>query len=447
MSKIALILKREYITRVRKKSFIIMTILGPILFGALLIAPVWIAQLEDTEEKLIAVIDSSKLFVEKIPETQYLKFEYLENTLPDDLKMNFDESGYYALLYISHTVASVPSAVQLMATKQPNMSVVMHITNAIEKEIEQLKMKTYNIDNLDDILTAIKTNIKIQTIKWTPEGEEKKSSTELSMIVGYVSGFLIYFFIFMFGAQVMRGVIEEKSNRIVEVIVSSVKPFQLMMGKITGIALVGLTQFALWIILTLIIYTIASATVIKPEMLEQQQVQIETLSSTSGLAQAQPIINENLEQFTDIFSHISAINFPLLIVSFIIFFLGGYLLYASLFAAVGSAVDNEADTQQFMLPITIPLVLAIIVMLSAIENPEGPIAFWFSMIPFTSPIIMMVRIAFHVPQWEVILSMIILILTFIGTTWMAGKIYKTGILMYGKKVSYKEIWKWLKYSG
>jgi len=375
MSKIALILQREYITRVRKKSFIIMTILGPILFGALLIAPVWIAQLEDTEEKLIAVIDSSKLFVEKIPETQYLKFEYLENKQPEDLKMNFDESGYYAVLYIAHSIANVPNAVQLMATKQPNMSVVMHITNAIEKEIEQQKMKAYEIENLEDILAAVKTNIKVQTIKWTPAGEEKKSSTELSMIVGYVSGFLIYFFIFMFGAQVMRGVIEEKSNRIVEVIVSSVKPFQLMMGKITGIALVGLTQFALWIILTLIIYTIASATFIKPEMLEQQQIQIETLSSTSGLAQAQPIINENLEQFTDIFSHISAINFPLLIVSFIIFFLGGYLLYASLFAAVGSAVDNEADTQQFMLPITIPLVLAIIVMLSAIENPEGPISY------------------------------------------------------------------------
>ncbi|HSH51392.1 MAG TPA: ABC transporter permease, partial [Bacteroidales bacterium] len=250
----------------------------------------------------------------------------------------------------------------------------------------------------------------------------------------------------MFGAQVMRGVIEEKSSRIVEIIVSSAKPFQLMMGKIVGIALVGLTQFLLWIILTFIIVS-GVKTAFFPELgtKNAQEVVVQDMFEEQNMEQIENIQPQNMDQFSGIFNSIKSIDFGVIIGSFIFFFLGGYLLYGSLFAAVGSAVDNEADTQQFMFPITIPLILGIFVMINAINTPDSPIAFWFSIIPFTSPIVMMVRIPFGVPYWELALSMALLILTFLATTWMAGKIYRTGILMYGKKVNYKELWKWIRY--
>ena len=446
MNKISLIIKREYLTRVKKKSFIIMSIIGPLLFASFMVVPAWLSQVEDKERKIIAVIDNSHIFTNVIPETEYLKFEYLENTTVGEIKKNFPETGYYAVLYIADIITYTPSAIQLLSDKQPSLSVRMHISNAIEKEIERLKLKAYNIDDLDNILKSIKTNIRIQTIKWTDDGKEKESSTEIAMVVGYASGLLIYFFIFLFGAQVMRGVIEEKISRIVEVIISSVKPFQLMMGKIVGIALVGLTQFLLWIILTFLIVNVVKFAFF-PEFdnAPVEQVITEDILSSSSLQQAQPINDEAMEEIRGLFASIKSINFGVMLGCFLFYFLGGYLLYASLFAAIGSAVDSESDTQQFMLPITIPLILAIFVMINAIQNPEGQIAFWFSVIPLTSPIVMMVRIPFGVPYWEVTISMIVLILTFIGTTWMAGKIYRTGILMYGKKANYKELWKWLRY--
>jgi len=411
-----------------------------------MVVPAWLSQVEDKDKKIIAVIDNSHIFTNIIPETEYLKFEYLENTTVGEIKKIFPETGYYAVLYIADIITYTPSAIQLLSDKQPSLSVRMHISNAIEKEIERLKLKAYNIDDLDNILKSIKTNIRIQTIKWTDDGKEKESSTEIAMVVGYASGLLIYFFIFLFGAQVMRGVIEEKISRIVEVIISSVKPFQLMMGKIVGIALVGLTQFLLWIILTFLIVTVVKFAFF-PEFdnAPVEQVITEDILSSSSLQQAQPINDEAMEEIRGLFASIKSINFGVMLGCFLFYFLGGYLLYASLFAAIGSAVDSESDTQQFMLPITIPLILAIFVMINAIQNPEGQIAFWFSVIPLTSPIVMMVRIPFGVPYWEVTISMIVLILTFIGTTWMAGKIYRTGILMYGKKTNYKELWKWLRY--
>jgi len=447
MNKTALILSREYMTRVRKKSFLIMTILGPILFAALFILPAWFASMEDKEVRTIAVIDSSKIFINTIPETEYLKFIYLENTKVEDLRENFDQTGYYAVLYIAHIVASTPSAVQLLSTKQVSLNIRMHIANALEKEIERQKLKTYEINNLDDILAAIKTRINIRTIVWKGD-TERESYSEVAMIVGYVSGFLIYMFIFMFGSLVMRGVIEEKSSRVVELIVSSVKPFQLLMGKIVGIGMVGLTQFLLWIVLTFILITIGTQ-VFFPNLKApaSDEVTVESVMQTSSTLQQMQPSGEEFNRMQSMLRSVADINFVVLIGSFLFFFLGGYLLYSSLFAAIGSAVDNEADTQQFMFPITIPLILAIIVMMNAIQNPEGQLAFWFSMIPLTSPVIMMVRIPFGVPYWELALSISILIATFIFTTWLAGKIYRTGILMYGKKVTYRELWKWLRYSN
>ncbi len=446
MNKIKLIISREYLTRVKKKSFIVMTILGPVLFAAMMIVPAWLASMKDTDVKNIAVIDNSGIFINKIADTDYIKFEYLENKKLEELKANFSELDYYAVLQILPSITHEPSAVRLYSKKQPSFSVKSHIANAMEKELKNKKLRSHGID--EEVLKSIKSDVSIRTIQWTDDGEEKESSTEIAMVVGYASGFLIYFFIFMFGAQVMRGVIEEKTSRIVEIIISSARPFQLMMGKIVGIALVGLTQFLLWILLTFIIIT-GVKTVFFPESGTQnaQEIVVQDLLEQQNIPQVETIEPQNMDKFTSMLNSAKSMNFGLIFGSFIFFFLGGYLLYGSLFAAIGSAVDNETDTQQFMLPITIPLILGIFVMMNVVQNPESSVAFWFSIIPFTSPIVMMVRIPFGVPYWELALSMGLLVLTFIGSTWFAGKIYRTGILMYGKKVNYKELWKWLRYKS
>jgi ABC-2 type transport system permease protein len=307
-------------------------------------------------------------------------------------------------------------------------------------------LKAHGVD--PEILRAIKSNIIINTFKIDKSGSEEKSFTEVSMILGPVAGILIYMFIFIFGAQVMRGVMEEKTNRIVEVIISSVKPFQLMMGKIVGVALVGLTQFMLWVVLTLGIVTVLTATVIDTSELTKSELMYtgqgkmldqEQLADFSEQMQAQD------SQSVQIMEAIMSINYGVMIGAFVFFFLGGYLLYAALFAAIGSAVDNETDSQQFMIPVSMPLVLSLVTLGMILNNPSGPVAFWFSIIPLTSPVAMMVRIPFGVPYEEVALSAGLLIAGFLGATWLAAKIYRTGILMYGKKVNYAELWKWLKY--
>ncbi|OFX85754.1 MAG: ABC transporter permease [Bacteroidetes bacterium GWF2_33_16] len=449
MNKIRLIISREYLTRVKKKSFIAMTILGPILFAALFIAPAWIASMEDTDIKTIAVIDSSKVFVNKIQDTDYIKFKYLENTSLNEARKIFAQSEYYAILQILPSITYEPSAVHLFSIKQPGFAVKNYISSSMEKELKNQKLRAAGIN--EDVLKSIKSDVSIRTIQWTEDGKEKEGSTEIAMAVGYASGFLIYFFIFMFGAQVMRGVIEEKSSRIVEIIISSARPFELMMGKIVGVALVGLTQFILWIVLTFAIVA-GVKTVMFPQLgtKNAQEVVAQDMFAAAGQDipdEAQQVIQQqqSMQEFENIFNSLKTVNYGLMIGSFIFFFLGGYLLYGSLFAAIGSAVDNEADTQQFMFPITIPLILGIFVMMNAIQTPDSPVAFWFSIIPFTSPIVMMVRIPFGVPYWEIALSMGLLILTFVFTTWLAGKIYRTGILMYGKKINYKELWKWIRY--
>lgn len=446
MNKVSIIIRREYLTRVRKRSFIIMTLIAPLLLAAMFIIPVWIMTQKDTELKKIAVIEEgTQLFNGVIPSTKYLQFEYLDGVSLDDIKNNFTDLGYYGVLYISPKVTYIPSAVQLVSTKQPPLDLTIHISDALEKEIERLKLETYDIQNLDEILKEVDTSIKLQTIKISDEGVEKETSTGIAMGIAYICGLLIYMLTFIFGAQVMRGVIEEKTSRIVEVIVSSVKPFQLMMGKIIGIALVGLTQFICWIILVFIIISVAQSMLL-PDMETIRQTPIpESIMSSSPSAQTQPVNIQELNEVQKIFNNLGNQNWGMIIFSFLFFFLGGYLLYASLFAAIGAAVDNETDTQQFMMPITIPLLLALFVAMGAFQNPDSSVAFWFSFIPFTSPVVMMARIPFGVPGWQIALSMVLLVFTFIGTTWMAAKIYRTGILLYGKKPSYKEMWKWLRY--
>jgi ABC-2 type transport system permease protein len=425
-----------------------MTILGPVLFAAFMIVPAWMATMEDKEVRTIAVIDSTNIFYKILPETEFIKFDYPEGISLRELQNNIENSPYSAVLFIPHNILASNTTI-LYSNKQPGMSVTMHIENSIEKEIERQKLKANNIDNLDEILKSVKTDIDLRNIIWSENGKEKESNTGLAMGIGYGSGMLIYFFIFMFGAQVMRGVIEEKTNRIVEVIVSSVKPFQLMMGKIVGVGLVGLTQFVLWVILTFA-FVGGVQKILFPELSKTptEQVLSQDIMSSQQIDPSKISFNEPKPQMMEkIFSSLGNVNYVLILGMFVFFFIGGFLLYASFFAIIGSAVDNEADTQQFMLPVTLPLIFGIFVMINTINNPHGPLAFWFSIIPLTSPIVMMVRIPFDPAPWEIILSSAILIITFIGSTWMAGKIYRTGILMYGKKVSYSELWKWLRYKS
>ena len=446
MNKIFLIIQREYLTRVRKKSFIIMSVLGPVIFATFLFVPTWLATMEDKEIKTIAVIDNSSVFIGILPETDYLKFFYLKDADLGELRKTHNDEGYSAILFIPENILASNAAV-LYSDKQPSLSTRVYISNEIEKEIEKNKLGAHNIENLEEILRSVETKINLRSIIWTEEGKEKETHAELSMIIGYASGMLIYFFIFLFGSQVMRGVIEEKSSRIIEVIISSVKPFQLMLGKIAGVGLTGLTQFIIWILLTFLFITI-SQKVFFPELTKTSAEQVlaqDIMSPQSKISQDIKFEDVEVSMLEDIYKSLKLVHITFILGMFIFFFLGGYLLYASFFAIIGSAVDNEADTQQFMLPVTIPLIAAIFIMINTINNPEGSLAFWFSMIPLTSPIVMMVRIPFGVKVWEIILSAVILIISFIGSTWMAGRIYRTGILMYGKKVNYKELWKWLTY--
>jgi len=454
-NKIALIIQREFRTRIRKKSFIIMSILGPFLFAAMIILPIWFTTMEDKEVKIIAVADSTHIFQNKIPDTKNLKFKYLENADIKYLLKDFQNQGYWGVLYITQVITYVPNAVFLYSYSQPSFGMKIHIESSLEKEIERQKLFAHNIQNLDEILKSIKSNISVRTIKLEEGGKEKENYAEQSMIVGYAAGFLIYFFIFLFGMQVMRGVIEEKSNRIVEVIVSSVKPFELMMGKIIGIAGVALVQFIIWIVLTASLIGVGQK-VFFPELGKSptEKVISEDIMNSGNSAHKEVIHeqipkDENTIKVEMLFKSISDINYVVILSWFLFYFIGGYLLYASLFAAIGSTVDNEADTQQFMLPVTIPLILAIYVMINTMNNPDSNLSFWFSMIPLTSPIVMMVRIPFFSDgmNWQLIISAVILVLSFIGTTWLAGKIYRTGILMYGKKASYRELWKWIKYKN
>ncbi|MFP4557504.1 MAG: ABC transporter permease [Bacteroidales bacterium] len=448
MKKILLVIEREFVTRVRKKSFIVMTILTPILFAALMIVPAVIATMEDTNERNIAVIDETGIFEGKIPETEYLKFDFLEDVKVDDLQENFKDSNYYAVLYIGRMVATTPDAVVLYSDKQPSIDVTSHISSSIKNEVESMKLQSYDIENLDEILSNIKTSIRVRTIKWTKSGEAKESSTELAMGLAYILSFLVYMLIFLFGTQVMRGVIEEKNSRIVEVIVSSVRPFQLMMGKILGIASVSIVQITLWIILTFGLVTVASSFLVStPDSAKDNKEMVTNLMEKQGGGQAIPAEIEDEGFVEEMMGALSNVNFVLIIGGFIFFFLGGYLLYAAMFAAVGSAVDNEADSQQLVMPITIPLILAIIVMISGLRSPDGALSFWFSMVPFTSPIVMITRLPYGVPTWELLLSGALLVITFVVMTWLAAKIYRTGILLYGKKHTWAEMWKWMWYKN
>jgi len=434
MNKILLIIKREYLSRVRKKSFIIMTILGPVLLAGLMMAPLLVDTSDDVEKE-IWVCDENNLFESQFEDVEGIHYRFIEKDI-EEVKETFNESEIFALVHIpkvdDNNIDALESTVKVYAHKPVSLSHQHHISRNIESVMESIKLKEQGLTR--EMIARTRSDVELNTIILGEGGSEKIGSTEVSMGLSMVGGFLIYIFIFLYGAMVMRGVVEEKTSRIVEIIISSVKPFQLMMGKIVGVALVGFTQFALWIVLTFVISTVATTLLVNPADLAQGSEML-----IQGVDVEQGGLASVLEQ-------LESINVSFLLTMFLFYFVGGYLMYGSLFAAVGAAVDSETDTQQFMLPITIPLIFSFIALQTILENPDSPLAFWCSIIPFTSPIVMMGRLPFDPPLWEVGLSMVLLIIGFIFTSWIAGRIYRVGILMYGQKVNYKTLWKWIRQS-
>ena len=440
MSNFSVILKREYLSRVKKRSFLIITFLGPLFFAALMIAPSLMMMKSDSMEakKTIAVLDETGWFDGKFESSDINTFIYTDiNEDIDSLKKFVLEGIYDAALYIPATSLNVPTNAKLYSNKQIPMSLSSYIKSEMKQEVEHRKLLAHGID--PKIVKSVNTSINISTIRMDEEEGEKTSYAELESIIGLVLAIIVYFVIFLFSNQVLRGVIEEKSNRIIEVIISSVKPFELMMGKIIGIALVGLTQFLLWIVLTIGIYLVANGIILGPEIMSPSgTVMTEEISQIVDTTQGQDIMLE-------VVSMIESINFKAILITFLFYFVFGFLLYAALFAAVGGMVDNETDSNQFVTILSMPLIVAIVCSTAMINNPDSGLGIWLSMIPFTSPVSMMIRIPFGVPYWQVVVSLLILVLTFVFITWIAAKIYRTGILMYGKKPNLKEIWKWLRY--
>lgn len=441
MGKIKIIAEREFNERVRKKSFIITTILMPIAFVAIMFVPALMMNISSDEKKEIIVVDQSGMVGERLQDDGQMMFS-LSNKGFDTLKEENNE--VFGILVIGEDVATNPSNLQLFTYESSTINIESAITEQVRNIIEAEKLKQYNIDDLDRILDEIKTPVSLQVKQLNESGEAKDSSAILNIALAYVFGFLIYMFVFLYGNMVMQGVIEEKSSKVMEVMVSSVKPFQLMMGKILGIAAVAITQFMIWVVFILVVGAGAMSLLGGDELLAAAQASAAMDPAMASMSGAEMSIDK------DAAALINTITDPGYLVrilgGFLLYFVGGYLLYAAMFAAVGSAVDNEKDTNNLQLPITIPLILALFVMMSAMQEPNGPLAVWFSMIPFTSPIVMMVRLPYGVPDgfW---ISVLLLYGTFLAMVWLAGKIYRVGVFMYGKKPTLGELLKWARYKS
>ena len=439
MNKIWLIIKREYLTRVRKKTFILTTILTPLLFAGIFAVVIFITVKNVSNEK-VAVVDPGGYLKSSLESSKTVTYQF--DTGVDT--SNFVAKGFSAVLFAPRTGINQTENFKLITEKSlnriANTKIERDISRALENNMisQELKIDPKQIDSIK----SRAENISIETSKKGEGGKLESSSFDVANGIGYITGFLIYITLFIYGTMVMRGVMEEKTNRIAEVIISSVKPFQLMMGKILGIGAVGLTQFLIWIVLIGVISTVLSS-MIPPEVLEQVQQNNGQMPGSSQQG------SEAIRNLAAAQNSLSSINWGLVIFSFVFYFIGGYLFYAALFAAVGSAVNEDPqDAQSMTFPVIMPIILAIVIMINAINDPGGSLATWSSIIPFFSPIVMMARIPFGVPDtvpyWQLGLSMLLLVLGFLFTTWLSAKIYRTGILMYGKKPSWKEMIKWIR---
>ncbi|MEP3836319.1 MAG: ABC transporter permease [Algibacter sp.] len=437
MNHLPLIIKREYLTKVKNKSFIIMTFLSPLIFITFIAVVGYLTQLNNDKVKVVSILDDSGLVSKVFKSTEHTSYNNLKGMSVDEAKALVQESEGYGLLYISRdSEGPIKSKnVTFYSEESPSITLISEIENKIQTELTLQNRIKEGIDV--EKLEGSKVQIEINQESFKGEKTSKVDSV-VKLIFGGAAGYLLFMFIIIYGNMIMRSVIEEKTSRIIEVIISSVKPVQLMLGKIIGTSLAGITQFVIWIIFGALLMTVASF-VLGIDMAQMQTPQQQIMEQ----AMESPEINNQIQNIVSAFFHLPLLN---LIMAFIMFFIGGYLLYSSLYAAIGAAVDNETDTQQFMLPILMPLILAVYIgIFTVIEDPHGTVSTVFSFIPFTSPVVMLMRIPFGVPVWQQIVSLIILIGTFMFTVWFAAKIYRVGILMYGKKPSYKELIKWIKY--
>lgn len=444
MSRLGLIIQREYLQTVGKKSFILTTLLVPILSILLcVVAPIMLSSVRSTDEKVVAVIDQSPQhayspLIKDFDEFHFVGIPTGDDTDPHAVFVNGDKD-YYALIVIP---SSIDSTLELSIYSESSVpgSFGREIEHFLRPALRKARIASYGIDNLEEIVKDCDVSLHVNSVKWDEQGEETISSSELSSILGLVLALAIYMFVLSYGAMIMSGVVEEKTNRIVEVIVSSCKPLELMLGKIIGVALVGFTQFAIWGILLSVGGTIA-ASIFGLNMSPEMMTPMGSPEAIEAMESSSVALNSGTKE---IIQMILSIDYPLILSCFVLYFIGGYLLYASLFAAFGSAVDQQQDTSQFMGPIMFFMIFALYAGMFSMENPDGPLAWWCSMIPFTSPITMMVRLPYDVPAWEIILSMGILYLTAFVVLWLAARIYRTGILMYGKKFEWKEVLKWIR---
>ncbi|TGV03020.1 ABC transporter permease [Flavivirga rizhaonensis] len=437
MNHLSLIIKREYLTKVKNKSFIVMTILSPIIMIALVAVVAYLSQLNNDKVRTISVLDESGLVQDIFKNSEKTTYHILENISLEDAKNISEETASYGLLHVGKldSVESASMHIKFYSEETPSLTLISSLESKLEKTFTNIKLQQQGIDV--DLINASK--IKIDIAQESFEGEKTSKLDSFARLgFGIAAGYLLFMFIIIYGNMIMRSVIEEKTSRIIEIIISSVKPVQLMLGKIIGTSLAGITQFVIWMIFGGLLMTVVSL-VIGINLFDSagpQQELIQLASEGSGF-------NFYFESFKTALQNLPLMN---LIIAFILFFIGGYLLYSSLYAAIGAAVDNETDTQQFLLPIMMPLILAVYIgIFTVIEDPHGTVSTVFSFIPLTSPVVMLMRIPFGVPLWQQLVSLLLLVGTFMFTVWFAAKIYRVGILMYGKKPSYKELIKWIKY--
>lgn len=440
MNKFGLIVEREFTTRVKKKSFIILTILMPFIFAALVFVPIWLSSIKDDNQKMVGVCDKTQKYLPLLKSDATYRFVPVANA--DDLSLYADTTEYEAVISIQADLTTHPKAVAIYSRKEVPAGLLSYVSNVINEKIRHDKLAATGIAGLDKIIDDVQSEITIPTLKRNAEGDSTSSDTNIAIAAGFVFTFLIYMFVMSYGGMVMQSVMEEKTNRIVELMVSSVKPFQLMMGKIVGISLVGFVQLAIWGVMLAIILTGAGMLFGLSAADTQQAAMASQMAGMTGAGAVPMTVPSESQQLVS-----ALLNLPYaeMGICFVLYFVGGYLLYASFFAAVGASINTQEDSSQFMMPVILIMVFGLYAAMSSAENTNGPLAFWASIFPLTSPIVMMVRIPFSVPLWQEILSIALLYGTALFFVWCSARIYRVGILMYGKKPSLKEMIRWMRY--